>query len=189
MHHTSKLKSLVRHQFKSAKQMLSAVTPNDEQGRTQKRSYAQVESWVLPNSGGLKPEGNTSKAKRGNTEGREVQRRPSPLTVRLTELQRQIIRDKARLAGISVNRFVLASALGSNYRPPADPDLLKALFALNRELTAQGNNLNQIAKQLNAGLITSGVALKQVNALSESMRITHVAIRKALVKDSMRPRS
>lgn len=60
---------------------------------------------------------------------------------------------RSEMAGISVNRFVLASTLGSKYRPPADPELLKALFALNRELTAQGNNLNQIARQLNAGLI------------------------------------
>lgn len=101
----------------------------------------------------------------------------------------QIIRDKARLAGISVNRFVLASTLGSNYRPPANPELIKALFALNRELTAQGNNLNQIARQLNAGLMAPSVAVERVDALSESMRITHVAIRKVLLRGSMEPRS
>lgn len=37
MLHPSKQTGQVRQQFKSAKQMLSAVTPNDERGRIQKK--------------------------------------------------------------------------------------------------------------------------------------------------------
>lgn len=98
----------------------------------------------------------------------------------MSEQQKKIIRAKAAVAGISVNRFILASALGSDYHPPADPELTRALLRLNRELTAQGNNLNQIARCLNAGQALP-VYSAMLEALASSLRRIHGDIRRALV--------
>ena len=178
--------SMVRSRFRAAAELLgshalhwtvnaekaSAVIPAD--GRSQKsESYAQVETLVLPNSrGGLPPGGVTWDEQASEGDG---SKRPSPLTIRLSERQKQIIRAKAHAAGMSVNRFVLAAALGSDYRPPADPQLTRALLRMYRELNAQGNNLNQIARQLNAGVILPGQnALLDALAISINATLGHV---------------
>ena len=134
---------------------------------------------VLPNSlGGLKPGGITWDE---DAQGNDSIKRPSPLTVRLSERQRQLIRGKAKAAGMSVNGFVLASALGSDYRPPMNPELTRVLLALNRELTAQGNNLNQIARQLNAGIVLPGQE-SILGALAQSIQQTLRGVRAALAR-------
>ena len=140
-------------------------------------SYAQVETLVLPKSvGGLKPGGITWE---DDSEDRDSIKRPSPLTIRLSEKQKKIIRAKAQAAGISVNRFVLASALGSDYRPPADPKLTQSLLRVYRELNAQGNNLNQIARQLNAGVVLP-VQASLLDTLVLSLQETLRRVRDAL---------
>ncbi len=145
----------------------------------EKDSYAQVESLVLPNSSaGLKPGGN---AWEEDGTDRDSIKRPSPLTIRLSERQKKIIRAKAQAAAISVNRFVLAAALGSDYRPPADPELTRALLRVYRELNAQGNNLNQIARQLNAGLILPGQG-PMLDALAASIAETLRRVQTALAE-------
>src|SRR5580698_2860697 len=94
-----------------------------------RESYAQVATLVLPKSYcGLKPDGITTPIRTGNTKG---SKRPAPLPIRLSDGQRAIIRSKARAAKVSVSRFVLAAALGSDYCPPLDPELTRALLRLN----------------------------------------------------------
>jgi hypothetical protein len=147
-------------------------------------SYAQVESLVLPNSrGGLKPGGNTRTGITwdDDSEDRDSVKRPSPLTIRLSERQKQIIRAKAQAAAISVNRFVLAAALGSDYRPPADPELTRALLRVYRELNSQGNNLNQIARQLNGGLNLPGQGA-MLDALATSIKETLHRVQTAIAE-------
>ena len=111
-----------------------------------KRSV-QVETWVgppqvaPPMSCGLKPK----------------RKRASPIKVRLSETEKEIVKKKAREADLSVNAFIKCIILGSHY----DSKLRMALLMVNRELTAQGRNLNQIAKHLNTGTAkaTQGVAM------------------------------
>ena len=145
------------------------VIPSEEPQFSQD-SYAQVETLVLPMSRcGLQPDGITWD---GTGEARAIRpRRPSPLTVRLSEDQRRILKGKAAAAGTSVNRFVLASSLGSDYRPRTDPELARSLLRLCRELNAQGNNLNQIARQLNAGVVVPGQNAL-LSALAASIQAT-----------------
>jgi hypothetical protein len=141
-------------------------------------SYAQVESLVIPNSrGGLPPGGVTwdEQARKSDSP-----KRPPPITVRLSEQQKQIIRAKAQAASMPVNRFMLASALGSDYRPPADPQLTRALLRMYRELNAQGNNLNQIAGQLNAGVVLPGQGA-MLDALAASIHESLRHVQAALV--------
>jgi hypothetical protein len=110
-----------------------------------KKSYAQVETYVVPHvalqkSGGLKPRRASS----------------HPLSIRLNKSQHELVRQKAKQAEMSVSAFVKCLILGLDY----DPHMQKLFLALNRELTAQGRNLNQIAKHLNnGGASAEGVAM------------------------------
>jgi hypothetical protein len=164
----------IRTQFRTARSLtsrtiMSAVIPPTIDEPYFAKSYAQVATSVLPQA--VIPKSCELKLK---------SKRPSPLTLRVSENQKAIIRTKAKTAGTSVNHFVLASTLGSDYRPPKDPELVRALMALNRELTAQGNNINQIAHQRNASLITDAQADSMLDILGRSLLRTHTAVRDAL---------
>ena len=90
--------------------------------QVKQKSYAQVESLVLPqvvlpNSCGLKPEMSSGR--------RKTQKKPAkrarPLSVRLSDKERAIIIQKAFNIGYNVNAYVRAAALGSGYTPPHEP--------------------------------------------------------------------
>lgn len=101
---------------------------------------------------------------------------------RFSQTERELVEAKAKAAGLSVNELIRATTLGADYRPPLNPELVRALLALNRELTAQGNNLNQIAKHLNGGRATEAEAETMLGIIARSMLKTHKAIRTALAK-------
>lgn len=69
----------------------------------------------------------------------------------------------------------------SSYRPPCDTELKRILLSLARELTAQGNNLNQVARRLNAGIAPAmhGATLE---ALTSSLKETLQQVREALAR-------
>jgi hypothetical protein len=98
----------------------------------------------------------------------------------VSDSQKTIIRQKADTAGISLGRYIRASALGSHYKPPTDPELIKTLLTLARELTGQGNNLNQIAKHLNGNIITQAQGESMMDILGRSIVKTLHYVRKAL---------
>jgi hypothetical protein len=92
------------------------------------------------------------------------------------------VQAKAKSAGLSLNQYLRAAILKSNYKPPLQPELCRKLLALNVELTRQGNNLNQIARQLNAGILSPAQAEGQLAVLAPAMLETHKAIREALAQ-------
>ena len=77
----------------------------------------------------------------------ESDRHESRLTIYLTSDEIARIREAADLAGMTVSAFVRGAALGTQVR--AKPT--RARSALIRELSAVGNNLNQLARRANAG--------------------------------------
>jgi hypothetical protein len=87
------------------------------------------------------------------------------ISVQFTEHQRAIIRKKAKDINLSVNAYIKAVALQADYKPPLNPELCKALRDLNAELTAQGRNLNQIAKHLNGGTATLGQGMAMLDSI------------------------
>ncbi len=122
----------------------SVVTPRYDKGKVIPKSYAQVESMVSPQAAapyscGLKP---------------KKKRRRNPLTVRLSKGEWDKIAAKAIRARCTLNSYARAAMLGSDYTPPRDPELVKALQKYYFELHMQGINLNQIAKNLNGGFIS-----------------------------------
>ena len=135
------------------------------------KSDAQVARWVSPPGGvtnacGLKPEGQ-GKRKRRN-----------PLTVRLSDSERELIRTRAQETGVSLNAYIRSSVLGSPYKP--NPNRLEALRALNLELTKQGSNLNQIARQLNSNLMEQADTNSMLGVMARAYLQSHRAIRDAL---------
>lgn len=145
--------------------------------QVKQKSSAQVESWVSPqggvtNSGGLKPEEKRTGKKKN------IRRRINPLTVRLSEKDRSIITQKAFNIGYSVNAYVRAAALGSDYKPPISRDMVIALLAVKRELTAQGCNLDQIARKHNSNIHSETDSM--LGSISRSLLKAHEAVGAAL---------
>src|SRR5882724_7925049 len=89
--------------------------------------------------------------------GSDKRRRIRQSLVRWTEEEFNALAAKADKAGLAVAAFMRASALGdpgprAQRRPPADH---KALRQILGQIGRIGNNINQIARALNAGERTS----------------------------------
>jgi hypothetical protein len=106
--------------------------------------------------------------------------RPYRLMARFSKSEKESVEAKADTAGLSINEYIRATSMGSNYKSPTDPELVKALLKLNRELTAQGNNLNQIAHHMNSREILPSQGESLLGIISRSMLQTHKAVRAAL---------
>ena len=111
---------------------------------------------------------------------RGIKVRQNPLGVRFSDSELEIVKGRAKEAGCSVNGYIRAAALGTDYKQPHDPARTKALLATNRELTAQGSNINQIAKHMNAGKVHPTEAEGILGAIARSILQTHKAVRAAL---------
>src|SRR4051812_45133311 len=122
----------VRHQFRVCQKSVCGRRSEPEVSPPESRdSFAQVESLVSPNSGcGLKPGGVTKRQRGGDTSKTSgdtgKKKRRNPLTVRMAERDRIIIAAKAETAGLPLNRFIVAAALGADYSPPPDRELAVA---------------------------------------------------------------
>jgi len=138
------------------------------------KSFAQVEtSLVAPplvKSCGLKPK-----------------RKRAIVSVEFTEQERATIREKAKMAHLSVNAYIKTSTLGSDYKPPLDDAARKLLLSLNRELTAQGRNLNQIAKHLNSGTATPDQGVAMLDCIRVPLARALYAVKNALVQGAPQP--
>jgi uncharacterized protein (DUF1778 family) len=111
-------------------------------------------------------------------------KRAHPIRVRLSHEEKATVQRNAQQAGCSVNAYVKASALR---RLPIGSELRQTLLSLNKELTAQGNNLNQIARHLNGGAISAGQALSALNSIRAPWERALMAVRVALVRRTPGP--
>lgn len=85
--------------------------------------------------------------------GSETRQRQKMLTIRLTENEHRMLRERADMIGLSLGGFVRKRALGkagprSKRQASADRHELRRLKG---ELGRVGNNINQIAYALNSG--------------------------------------
>lgn len=146
------------------------------------KSFAQVAPSVSPHvvspkaAGGLKP--NVRQNVRRD-------KRPNPLTVRLSDHEMESIRAKAAVAGCTLHGYCRASILGSDYKPKLGPELREVFLKLNLELTRQGNNLNQIARHVNSQTALPKDSESMLDVIGRSMLRTHSSIREALSQGDM----
>lgn len=159
--------------------------PSAGQNCEMRKSCAQVETSVSPQA--VSPK--SCALKRGfHADNHSKQKRKNPLTVRLSDQERTAIHDKARRAGCTTNAYIRASVLGSTYQAPLNHELRARLLELFRELTRQGNNLNQIAKHLNANTTADKPqGESMLERLGQSLLATHRAIRQALTQGRPAP--
>ena len=107
-------------------------------------------------------------------------KRSHPLGVRFSVPELAFVKAKAKAAGCSTNGYIRTASLGADYIPPHDPEWTKALLASNRELTRQGNNLNQITHKRNANLIDEAQTDSLLGIMARAYLQTHKAVRIAL---------
>ena len=94
--------------------------------------------------------------------------RKHSVLVRLTEEERCYLKEQAEIAGLKVEPYLRSLILGSRLKPHP-PD---AYLDLLRELSAIGNNLNQIARIANATRRTQNGELHEVQQLvKEAVRL------------------
>ena len=101
-----------------------------------------------------------------------MRQRNRRISVWLTDQEHQHLREQAAHAGLGIDPFVRAAIQGVNLRP-RPPDTYAALL---RELSALGNNVNQIAHVANGKKDISPAEL------AEALRLVRQAWR--LVKDA-----
>jgi hypothetical protein len=100
---------------------------------------------------------------------------------RFSDDEKTSVQRKAKTARLSLSEYIRASLLGAGYVSTVDPERQKLLHDLSRELGYQGNNLNQIAKHLNAG----GESQQGEGMLAElfdSLVDAHNAVRRAMAE-------
>jgi hypothetical protein len=84
--------------------------------------------------------------------GTDKRQRDKTVTVRLTKDEHEALESLSSRSGLAVGAFIRAAAFGDSgpraqRRPPADHRALRQILGLCGRI---GNNLNQIAKHLNA---------------------------------------
>ena len=106
---------------------------------------------------------------------------------RFSEAEYLIALQKATASDFSINELIRVSVLGQTYVSPVDPELRKQLVIANRELSRQGNNLNQIAKHLNARSATAEQGESMLLILGRSLLSAHKVVRQTLAEGQTAP--
>lgn len=170
---TDKTASLspIQLQFRSAKAAICDRKDNVRQQGTKSKSYAQVETLVRPQA--VSPKSGELKLGR---------KRHHRLMARFSEAEREIVTAKAQASHLSVNEFIRVSVLGAGYVSSTDPVKRKLLLDISRELGRQGNNLNQIAKHLNAGIAAPEQGDSMLAIIARSLLAAHKVVRQTLAE-------
>ena len=92
----------------------------------------------------------------------ENRKRSETLTIRLTKSEKAAIAAKAKRAGMNLTEYI--AALSRDSQIVAPPDLSPVLVQLKRI----GNNLNQIAAKVNAG-VTYAPGLNEVMQMQSEL--------------------
>lgn len=166
----------LRTAFRRAKIDLCSRKTKVENVQREPKSCAQVEisvkqQAVKQKSGGLKPEGG----------------RAAFIGIRLSSQERQLVIGRAINSGLKLSAYARAALLGADYVTKHDPVRRELLRDLSVELGRQGNNLNQIAKQLNSGFVTQDDAYALLNDLGGSLVAAHNAVRLAMTEGKVKP--
>ncbi len=160
----------IMQEFRRAKAVCQRNPVVRQTCRTAKSS-AQVAPWVRPQA--VSPKACVLKHGR---------KRPHRLMARFSEDERETVIGKAKMSSLSVNEFIRASILGAGYVSRIDPTKRQLLLEASRELGHQGNNLNQIAKHLNGGILDPMNGNDMLSVLARSLLAAHQTVRKALTE-------
>ena len=108
--------------------------------------------------------------------GRRIHR----ITTRFNFEEKMRLIEKAKESCLRISDYIRASVLGAGYVSAIDPTKNQLLMNIQSELNKQGSNLNQIAKQLNAGIVNPFEGNNLLSMLARSLLNAHNSVRKAL---------
>lgn len=148
---------------------IGGLTSHSASDKKKAKSFAQVAA--LPVTASLAIPCASPKPKRNR----------SVLSIQYSQEEKKLLQARARQSGLSLHSFVRTTSLQGSYQPPLDTESRKLLLMAIREMTAQGNNLNQIARLLNAGMASNSQAEVILDKISQSLLATHCAIRHILL--------
>ena len=155
-------------------QQVSPVGQGDKQNVGQEcetgKSYAQVASAVGQQSF------------RRQTSGLKPEPRPFKISTRFAFDERDFLVRQAESSCLTLSEYIRASALGPGYAATIDPMKRQLLQDAIRELNRQGNNLNQIARHLNAGDMEPDQGERELSRLEQSLIAAQRAVRAALAE-------
>jgi hypothetical protein len=168
--------SLVQLEFRRARALCNRSIPLGKYDALKIKSSAQValsveQQVVERKASGLKPE----KAKTFR------------LAVRLSEHERETVVRRAEKACLTLSEYFRASILGPEFVSNNDPVKRELLKNISRELGRQGNNLNQIAKHLNAKMASLDQGNSMLAMIARSLLSAHQAVRQALTEGKTAP--
>jgi len=144
---------------------LTSLIPNATKSSAQV-ALSVEQMLVQRRSGGLKPD----------------KSRPFHIGIRLSQNERELVVQHAEKSGLTISEYVRASVLGAGYASSIDPVKRQQLVDANRELSRQGNNLNQIAKHLNAGIASPEQGESMLDILARGLLAAYTSVRKALAE-------
>ena len=102
-----------------------------------------------------------------------MRKRAIKISVRLNEQEHEHLKKQARLSGYPMEPFIRALIMGITLKP-RPPDEYRELL---RELSAIGNNANQLAHQANArGEATQGEIEEAVRLIQEAWQLVKDAL-------------
>lgn len=156
---------------KSVPSVAPAAGQSDGQERETDQSYAQVASAV------------GQQAVRRQTCGlKPGESRPCKISTRFASDERDFLVRQAETSCLTLSEYIRASALGPGYAATIDPMKRQLLKDVLQELNRQGNNLNQIARQLNAGDMEPNQGERELSRLEQSLIAAQRAVRTALAE-------
>jgi len=167
----SSFPSLVQLQFRRAKALCKRGVTSSHLKDDKFKSSAQVAVSVGQPVVGRTPCG----LKPGDS-------KPFRITARFSKDEREILVGQAEKHCLTVSQFIRVSVLGPNYASSIDPVKRQLLLNANRELSRQGNNLNQIAKHLNAGIASPEQGDSMLAIIARSLLAAHKAVRHVLAE-------
>jgi len=111
----------------------------------------------------------------------ELQKMTHVIPVRLSDVQHDIVLGNAAKAGMTMADYIRRQAVhgkvNAEYRVVAD---FPKIQELTRELSAIGNNLNQIARYFNSGGLQSQAIREEINAaITAIMEMRNIALEMA----------
>lgn len=117
----------------------------------------------------------------------EPDKKSDSFKIRATADVIEVIRMKARKLGLPTNRFILAVLLGTDYKLPVTPEVLKILFALNGELTSHGQCFREIAGHFKTDTKAYREGLELLETLRVPLTRTLASVREALTQGTPQP--
>lgn len=163
---------LVQQQAEAIKRKESVVQQNPERDKSSTQVALSVKQQAV---------------KRDACELKLGEPKHSFIGIRFTDCEREIVVKQAAQSGLTLSEYVRASVLGAGYVSLIDPVKRELLRNVSRELGRQGNNLNQIAKHMNANAVSPEQGNSMLAVIARSLLSAHASVRQALTEGRSMP--